>query len=70
MDWPQVFTLLASNAALFMWARSESRQDCRHLDTKLDAIRELTHEIHLEMKDFHNRLCKIEENRNANHKSN
>jgi hypothetical protein len=61
MDWIQIFTILAANASLFFWARSESRNDIRHMDNKLDAIRELTHAIHLEMKDFHNRLCTIEE---------
>ena len=61
MDWVQVFTVLAANVSLFFWARSESRNDIRHMDNKLDAIRELTHAIHLEMKDFHNRLCSIEE---------
>ena len=27
-----------------------------HIDKKIDAIRELTRAVHLEMKDFHNRL--------------
>lgn len=51
-----------------------ARSDYRHLDAKIDAIRELAHAIHKEtqasltgireeMKDFHNRLCAIEERR-------
>lgn len=63
MDWTQVLTIIGSNIALFLWARSESRSDHRHLESwvkaAIDAIKE-------EMKDFHGRLCAIEE-RNKNH---
>jgi hypothetical protein len=69
MEWPTILGLVVGNAAwitpLFLWIRSESRSDIRHMDNKLDAIRELTYAIHLEMKDFHTRLCAIEE-RNRN----
>lgn len=54
MDWMQVLTILGTNAALFMWARSESRADYR-------AIRQLIEAIQVEMKDFHGRLCALEE---------
>jgi hypothetical protein len=54
MDWLQVITLFFANASLVIWFRSESRNDWRHMDSKLDAI-------HEEMKDFHARLCVIEE---------
>lgn len=54
MDWTQVLTLVGSNIALFLWARSESRADYR-------ALRQLIEAIQAEMKDFHGRLCKIEE---------
>lgn len=54
---------LAIVVPLFFWNRSESRSDIRHMDNKLDAIRELTFAIHQEMKDFHARLCVIEERR-------
>lgn len=64
MDWTQVLAIIGSNAALFFWARSESRADIRHLDTRLEATRELVHAIHLEVKDFHSRLCSIEEKNN------
>jgi hypothetical protein len=57
-----IMTLLTI-AGLFIWNRTESRADIRHMDNKLDAIRELTHAIHLEMKDFHSRLCEIEKGR-------
>jgi hypothetical protein len=72
MDWNQIATsiapilaLILGNAAfiipLFLWNRSESRADYRHLETSVNAqlfgIRE-------EIKDFHGRLCAIEEKRN------
>lgn len=56
MDWQQVFAVIASNMALFIWARSEARHDQQE-------IREIIRSIQEEMKDFHARLCVIEENR-------
>lgn len=56
MDWTQIFTILASNTALFIWARSEARHDQQEL-------REIIRAIQTEMKDFHARLCLIEEKR-------
>ena len=59
-----IMTLILGNAALiiplFLWNRSESRADIRHMDTKLESTRELVRAIHDEMKDFHDRLAKIE----------
>lgn len=67
MDWLQVIVIVFGNAAwilpVFFWVRSESRADIRHMDNKLDAIRELTHAIHLEVKDFHSRLYELEKSR-------
>lgn len=65
----QILMLVLGNAAiiipLFLWNRSESRSDIRHMDSKLEAymqgIREDIHAVHEEMKDFHGRLCAIEE---------
>lgn len=80
-EWTAAITVLGvfiANASiiipLFLWIRGESRDDTRHMDTKLDANRELLREVHnetkslihsiqMEMKDFHNRLCKIEQER-------
>lgn len=72
MDWLQVLTLFFANAGLIIWFRSESRADYRHLDAKIDAsnakieasnreTKQLIESIHAEMKDFHGRLCAIEE---------
>lgn len=64
MEWVHVLTIiigiLAANLGiiipLFLWSRGEARQDYRHLETFLKSIQE-------EMKDFHGRLCAIEERR-------
>jgi hypothetical protein len=69
MDWTQVIALFLANAGLIGWFRAESRSDWRHLDSKIDAnakeTRDLINAIHSdireEMKDFHGRLCAIEE---------
>lgn len=58
MDWLQVFTLFFANAGLIIWFRSESRNDWRHMDAKLDASLKAIHE---EIKDFHGRLYALEE---------
>jgi hypothetical protein len=67
MNWIQVVVIVFGNFAwlipLFFWVRSESRADIRHLDAKIDAIRELTYAIHLEMKDFHSKLYELEKKR-------
>lgn len=49
--WIQIFSLFLANAGLILWFRTESRNDWRHMDTKIDAIQK-------EMKDFHARLEK------------
>jgi len=72
MDWTQVLTILGGNIALFLWATRQGRTDFLHLDRKLEENRKETtliiketnsmvRAIQEEMKDFHNRLCAIEE---------
>lgn len=56
MDWAQVLTIIGANLGVFLWLRTETRNDYRELRLLIDAI-------HQEMKDFHGRLCKIEEER-------
>lgn len=63
MEWTQFVIFCGGVFGLFFWNRSESRADIRHMDSKLESTRELVRAIHDEMKDFHNRLCKIEEGR-------
>ena len=59
-----VLGMFIANAALiiplFLWVRSESRADIRHMDSKLESTRELVRAIHDEMKDFHERMYKLE----------
>ena len=70
----ELITILITIAGLFIWNRSESMNDWRHMDNKLEAIRNMIHEIHKEtdknikaihdeMKDFHNRLIQIEKDK-------
>jgi hypothetical protein len=56
MEWAQIMVILGSNMAMFMWARSEARHDQQE-------VREIIRSIQEEIKDFHARLCKIEERR-------
>lgn len=67
MDWTQVLTIVGGNMALFLWATRQARSDYLHLDKKLEEHRkevsQLIKAIQEEIKDFHNRLCKIEERR-------
>lgn len=58
MDWTQVLTIVASNIALFLWVRSESRSDHRALEAW---TKDMMTTIQTEMKDFHGKLCAIEE---------
>jgi len=61
MDWIQFSIFFVGVFGLFLWNRTESRADYRHMDSKLEGMRELINAIHQEMKDFHARLCVIEE---------
>lgn len=63
MEWTQFIIFFLGVFGLFIWNQTEARADVRHMDNKIDVIRELTHSIHLEVKDFHNRLLHIERNR-------
>lgn len=53
MDWTQFIIFFISVFGLFIWNRTESRNDIRHMDSKLEANRELVREIHLESKQIH-----------------
>lgn len=60
MDWTQVLVILGSNMILFLWSRAESRADHRTLEVWVKSTLE---GMQIEMKDFHGRLCAIEERR-------
>ena len=67
--WIEILSLFLANAGLIFWFRSESRADWRHMDAKMDSMQKDTSArldifmkgIQEEMKDFHGRLCAIEE---------
>ena len=61
MDWTQFVIFFIGVFGLFIWNRTESRTDWRHMDAKMESTRELVRAIHDEMKDFHARLCIIEQ---------
>lgn len=69
MDWLQVVVLIFGNVAwvvpLWLWNRSESRADTRQIHERIDAnskeMSTILRAIQDEMKDFHGRLCAIEE---------
>jgi hypothetical protein len=67
MDWMQVLFLFFANASLIVWFRSESRSDNRNLESSMLAndrrVLDLIECIKYEMRDFHGRLCAIEERR-------
>lgn len=64
-SWIQIISLFLANSGLILWFRMESRNDWRHMDNRVDAIRQDMKDFHVAMlqesKDFHARLCIIEE---------
>lgn len=58
MNWFQVLVIVFGNAAwtvpMWLWARAESRADQRQMLSIIQSIQ-------MEIKDFHGRLCAIEE---------
>ena len=54
MEWYQVLAIVGANLGMFLWATRQARTDFLH-------VLKLTKEIQDEMKDFHGKLCAIEE---------
>ena len=54
MEWEQFGIMLVTFVGLFIWNRSEARSDTRMMLAMIDAIQK-------EIKDFHGRLCALEE---------
>jgi hypothetical protein len=72
MDWIQFAIFFVTVFGLFIWNRAEARSDTRHMDNQVKANTLLIFEVHKEtvaliqgmredIKDFHGRLCAIEE---------
>lgn len=56
MEWLQFLILIITITSLFFWNRSESNSDRRDMMNMIKSIQD-------EIKDFHGRLCSIEERR-------
>lgn len=65
MDWTQVLAICGANIAtiipMFLWLRSEGNSDRREHAADRRDILSMIREMKDEMKDFHGRLCAIEE---------
>jgi hypothetical protein len=58
MDWTQVMTIVGANLALFLWAVRQSRNDYLNCQKSMESFKDA---MMKETKDFHGRLCIIEE---------
>ena len=56
MEWTQFLILIVTMGGMFFWLRSEASADRRDIMGLISAIQ-------AEIKDFHGRLCAIEERR-------
>lgn len=65
MDWIQVLSIIAANVGILIWLRTESNADRRQIQQENAADRRdllsLIREIKDELKEFHGRMCSIEE---------
>lgn len=62
MEWYHVLTIIGANLGLFLWSVRQSRTDFLHTCRIIESIQS-------EMKDFHGRLCAIEQGqKNKGHK--
>lgn len=65
MEWLQFIILMITLGGLFLWNRSESNSDRRDFQNENKEIRreliEVMRSIDKEMRDFHGRLCAIED---------
>lgn len=58
MHWAEVISIIGANIAMITWLKSDMKTFESRIDTKLDKWHD---EIQAESKDFHGRLCAIEE---------
>ncbi len=56
MEWTQFIIFFLGVFGLWLWNRAEARADFRHIESLIRSIQE-------EVKDFHGRLCALEERR-------
>lgn len=58
MDWTQVMTIVGANMALFLWSVRQSRNDYLNCQKSIESFKDA---MIKETKDFHGRLCSLEE---------
>ena len=58
MEWYQVGTIVIANLGLFLWTVRQSRADYLHCQRSIDSFKDA---MLKETKEFHGRLCAIEE---------
>jgi hypothetical protein len=54
----ELVVIMVTICGMFFWSRSEGRADARRLEELLSSMHQ---ETYIEMRDFHGRLCAIEE---------
>lgn len=60
--------IIAVTLTLMLWVRGEANADRRDMVNLVVAIKDDIQAIQLEMRDFHSRLCAIEERRHSQNK--
>ena len=67
MEWLQFLILIVTLGALFLWNRSEANSDRRDMMALIKSMENETKSfnevIRQDIKDFHGRLCSLEERR-------
>lgn len=58
MEWYQVATIVGANLGLFLWAVRQSRTDYLNCQKSIESFKDA---MAKETKEFHGRLCGIEE---------
>lgn len=72
MEWSQFLLMIGAFVGLFTWSRTENRSDYKHTQSMLESnrnlmdanrkeINQMFNAIIQENKDFHGRLCALEE---------
>ena len=58
MEWYQVATIVVTNLGLFLWTVRQSRSDYLQCQRSIESFKDI---MAKESKEFHGRLCAIEE---------
>jgi hypothetical protein len=58
MEWYQVATIVGANTGLFLWSVRQSRTDYLNCQKSIESFKDA---MAKETKEFHGRLCAIEE---------